>query len=248
VTLPKPDIIDEGAADWPVVSIRHLDLKFVPRAWPFAEKRRPEIDAYFAARQRANPALWNGRVLAMHTVDIQDDALRGAYLETDFASFLAWRDWGFPDPHMRNCFGMAALRSRDGAFLLGVMGPHTANPGRAYFPAGTPDPSDIVGDRVDIEGNIRRELMEETGLELDTLQAEPEWHAVLAGPRIALMKVLWAPDDAATLRARMLAHIAAEREPELSDIRIVREPRDLDAAVPTHMTAFLRSAWRRDRR
>ncbi|MGE0749593.1 MAG: NUDIX hydrolase [Variibacter sp.] len=247
MTLPKPQIMDGAAADWPVVSIRHLDLKFMPRAWPFSEKRRQEIDDYFAARQRDNPALWNGRVLAMHTFGIHGDTLCGAYLETDFASFLAWRDWDFPDAHMRNCFGMAALLSRDGAFLLGVMGPHTANPGRAYFPAGTPDLSDIVGDRVDIEGNIRRELMEETGLDMHALRAEPDWHVVLAGPRIALMKVLQAPDDAATLRARMLAHIAADREPELSDIRIVREPRDLDAAVPSHMTAFLRSAWRRDR-
>ena len=70
---------------------------------------------------------------------------RGAYLETDFASFLAWRDWGFPDRRCATASRMAALRSADGAFLLGVMGRHTATAGQIYFPAGTPDPTDIVG-------------------------------------------------------------------------------------------------------
>ena len=91
-------------------------------------------------------------------------SLSGAYLETDFASFIAWRDWGFPDKTMRNCFPMAALRSSDGAFLLGVMGAHTATAGQVYFPAGTPDPNDVVGERVDLEAGVMRELPEETGL------------------------------------------------------------------------------------
>ena len=84
--------------------------------------------------------------------------LSGAYSEADFASFVAWRDWGFPDTSVRNCFPMAALRSSDGAFLLGVMGAHTANAGHIYFAAGTPDPNDIVGDTVDLEGGVMREL------------------------------------------------------------------------------------------
>ena len=45
------------------------------------------------------------------------------------------------------------VRSSDGAYLLGVMNRHTANAGRVYFPAGTPDPDDIVGARVDLDGS-----------------------------------------------------------------------------------------------
>ena len=87
-----------------------------------------------------------------------------AYFETDFASFLAWRDWGFPDLHVFNGFGMGALRCSDGAFVLGEMGQHTSNAGRIYFPSGTPDLDDVVDGAVDISGSVARELEEETGL------------------------------------------------------------------------------------
>ncbi len=100
----------------------------------------------------------------LHRGAFEGDVFRGAYLETRFSRFIAWRDFGFPDRTMRNCFAMAALRAADGAFLLGVMGAHTANAGKVYFPAGTPDLDDVVGDRVDLAGSVARELGEETGL------------------------------------------------------------------------------------
>ena len=81
-----------------------------------------------------SPQMWNGRVLLLRRGEIaRRRAAAAPILETDFASFIAWRDWGFPDTSVRNCFPMAALRSADGAFLLGVMGAHTANAGQIYF-------------------------------------------------------------------------------------------------------------------
>ena len=53
------------------------------------------------------------------------------------------------------------------------------------------------------------------------------------------VKVLRAAASADALRARVRDHIARERQPELSDIRIVRGPRDLDAANPPFVAAFL---------
>jgi 8-oxo-dGTP pyrophosphatase MutT (NUDIX family) len=142
---------------------------------------------------------------------------------------------------------MAALRGSDGGFLLGVMGRETANAGKIYFPAGTPDPSDVADGTVDIAGSVNRELLEETGLDASEMDAEPGWHAVLAGPRVALMKVLRAREDAATLRQRILRHLANERTPELSDVVVVRNPSNLSDAVPDHVTAFLHHVWRLDR-
>ncbi len=127
------------------VSVIHVDrlrLDFAPKPWAFATERRAEIDAWFAALRREKPALWNGRVLLLHDHAVADGAFSGRYLETDFASFSAWRAWGRPAAAVYDCFGAAAIRAADGAFLLGMMGPHTINSGRVYFPCGTPDPSD----------------------------------------------------------------------------------------------------------
>jgi 8-oxo-dGTP pyrophosphatase MutT (NUDIX family) len=225
--------------DIPIIPVTRLELRFEAVAWPFAVERRAEIDAHFAKLRVEKPEMWNGRVLLLRCGGITDGTLAGAYLETDFASFIAWRDWGFPDKSIRNCFPMAALRSSDGAFLLGVMANHTATAGQIYFPAGTPDPNDIVGGMVDLEGGVMRELAEETGLGPADVTAQPEWHATPLGQRIALMKVLQARESADALRRRILAFLAREAEPELSDIHVVRSVDDLHPRMPPYVATFL---------
>lgn len=226
-----------------IVRIERLELAFAPRPWPFARERRAEIDANFDAMRQSNPALWNGRVLMLHEHEIRDSVFHGAYLETDFASLLAWRCWNFPDPAIKNCFAMGALQGSDGAFVLGVMAAHTSNPGYVYFPAGLPDPSDIDGARVDLVRNLMREVAEETGLARSDLDVEAGWTTVFAGPRIAHIKLLRARETAAELRTRIRANLAHEPQPELADIRIVRDPGDFDPMMPPFVTAFLRHAW-----
>ncbi len=219
--------------------VDRLDLSFTPKPWVFAIERRAQIDALFAQMQRDKPALWNGRVLMLHTYVLADGVFRGAYLETDYASFSAWRHWGSPAASVYDCFGAAAVVSADGAFLLGVMGAHTLNAGQIYFPCGTPDPSDIIDGKVDLDFSVRRELTEETGLDAAEFDAEPGWTAIVDGALIAQIKVLQSRLDADSLRARMLDHLAGERQPELSDIRIIRGPADFDCAMPRFVTVFL---------
>ena len=46
------------------------------------------------------------------------------------------------------------------------------------------------------------------------------------------------------LQSRVIRHISAEQQPELSDMRIVRGPAQLDARMPTFVMAFLQEQWR----
>jgi 8-oxo-dGTP pyrophosphatase MutT (NUDIX family) len=232
----------DGAAMNEAVTVIHLDrleFTFAPKLWAFATERRAEIDAHFAALQRERPTLWNGRVLVMHHRAIANGVLNGSYLETDYASFAAWCDWGRPPAGAYDCFATAAIKSADGAFLLGVMGAHTLNAGRIYFPCGTPDRSDIVNGKVDLDFSVRRELKEETGFDISEFTVEPGWTTVIDGALIANFKVLRSGENAETLRTRIQRYIAGEQQPEFVDIRIVRGPADIVPAMPRFVTAFL---------
>jgi len=226
-----------------IVPVDRLDVGFAPFRWRFAQARGDDIAAHFAARRQATPQLWDGRVLLMRDFAIADGTLRGMYFEARFAEFLAWRDWNFPDAAVVNCFAMGALRGSDGAYLLGVMSDHTANPGRIYFPAGTPDPDDVRGETVDLLGNVMREIAEETGLTAADLSIAHGWHAVVDGSRVALMKRIDVPYPASQARTRMLRHLASEIEPELRDVRIVRSVADFDAEMPRFVTTYLLHMW-----
>ena len=224
-----------------IFHIERQDLSLSQKPWPFAIEHRAEIDAYFEKLRQEKSAIWNGRVLLLHHQVVAGGVLRGEYLESDYASFAAWRHWGRPPAAVRDCFGAAAVMGADGAFLLGVMGPHTFNSGKIYFPCGTPDPDDIIGGKVDLDHSVRRELKEETGFDVNEFDVEPGWTMVVDGPLIALIKVLRSNELANVLRGRVLAHLASERQPELTDVRVVRDVGDIDLAMPRFVSAFLAS-------
>jgi 8-oxo-dGTP pyrophosphatase MutT (NUDIX family) len=223
--------------------VHDLDLSVRHEPWAFARDNRERIASHFAQLQERTPQLFNGRILLARNARVEDVCFRAEYFETDFADFMAWRDWGYPDKAIVNAFGMGALRSADGAFILGEMGTHTANAGRIYFPAGTPDPSDVVGERMDIAGSIAREVAEEIGVGADEYAASSDWTIVFDGPRVALMRALQSPLRADALREKITAELARQSEPELAGIHVVRGLDDLSSVMPAFVDAYLRRAF-----
>jgi 8-oxo-dGTP pyrophosphatase MutT (NUDIX family) len=225
-----------------IVEVAELDFHLAPYDWPFAAERAGEIQSHWDERSKAQPSLFNGRVLLLgrHAFETRADGktlLRGAYFETDFAAFLAWRDFGFPGAEVCNGFSMAALRGSDGGFLLGEMSSHTANSGAIYFAAGTPDPQDVFGDRVDLLASLTRELEEETGIAARETTYGAGWIVVDAPPRIACMKIMRLGVPAATAKARIEAFLARDPRAELSAVHVVRS---VDDAVPARTLDFIR--------
>ncbi len=232
-----------------IVEVAEFDFAYDPAPWPFAEAEADRIAGHWATLRQRKPAIYNGRMLLLGRrsfADLAGGGLRmsGAYFETDYANFVAWRDWGRLDEKVENCFSMAALRCADGAFLLGEMAAHTLNAGRIYFPAGTPDPSDVIGGKVDLDASARRELLEETGLRAEETAVDEGWTVVFEPGRIACMKSMTLPVVADEAKARIEAFLARDPLSELTRMHIVRAAGDIDAArTPTLVVVYLRTAF-----
>lgn len=227
-----------------VVKLKSVEIKIEPWAWDYAINNRNAIDQHFVCLLRQRSALWNGRVLLLHRCAVNDGVMIGSCFETDYASLIAWRDWGFPDSSIYNFFAAAALRTADGAYLVGEMAQHTAGAGQLYFPCGTPEPSDVTdGHWVDVGGNLSRELREETGLNIEEFDIEPGWTMVRDRGFVALIKQVVVPQNAEALRNRIMRYLAAETDPELSNIHIIRSRTDLDSRMPHHVLKFLEMQW-----
>lgn len=219
--------------------VRALDLTFTDWQWPFAAEHSARITAHFDEEQRKIPDIFNGRVLLGRNHRFVDDRLQAEYFETDFASFLAWRDWGFPDEGVFNGFGSGALRANDGAFVLGEMASNTSNAGKIYFAAGTPDLNDLRGSVVDLVDSVRRETEEETGLAETDYRAADMWDVVVTGSLVAMIRVLEVDRSGSELKAQIEASLAAQAHQELSAIHLVRGIADFNDKMPLYVKAFL---------
>lgn len=218
---------------------RRLHCILETHDWEFDRRRGAEIDAHWEQRRRANPTLYDGPVLLAHHARCEQ-AEEGCaifsvkFFKTRFSRFVAWRDFGFPGTGVHNCFSMPALRSADGAYLVGEMAGNHSLPGALFFPGGTPDLSDLRNGLVDLEGNLLRELTEETGLSAKQEQVEPGWTIVSAGPRIACVKIIDSPEPASTIQAKVDRYLAGQERPELARVHMMSrrgqlaEPRLLD--------------------
>ncbi|WP_046867871.1 hypothetical protein [Microvirga massiliensis] len=216
-----------------------------PRTWRWAQENAATVASHWQELKRERPQLFDGRVLLLSAFELAGDEATARYFPTDFSRFLAWRDLDYPDRTVGNGFAMGALQGSDGAYVCGVMGDHTANAGRIYFPSGTPDLSDVTeDDRVDLAGSVLRELKEETDLPPESYRVADHWIVVRQWPAIAFLRPILFDEPAEDVAERIRAAIARQRNPELSNAQVVRSLDDVDTRkMPRFLQAFFRHAF-----
>lgn len=213
-----------------VCRVKACELQLVRKEWPFAEARAADIASHWRRRQSESPSLFDGRVLMMSAPTIRDEVLRAELLATNFKAYLFWRETGFPDAGIFDGFGSALIRSVEGHVLLGRQCGGNINSGLAYLPGGFIDQRDVRGDgRVDIAASIARELREETGLGADDFDRTPGYFITQWRSQISIAQEYRSSLPSEALRARMLAAIEKQDDPELDDIVTVRKGADLEA-------------------
>jgi len=222
------------------VAITALDLRLHSGSWSFAEAEKLRIAEHWRKLADANPRIWNGDVLICAGTQVADTVLTGRFIKTDYASFVAWRDWGWPDKSVSNVFGSAIVHTADNALLYGRMAPHTLNAGKIYPPGGSLEMKDVADDgRVDVMGSLVRELAEETGLNAGDAE-KAELLAVFDGPRLSVAQVFRFAQPADALAEQVRHYLRHGHEDELSDIEIVRATSQFDSTMPPYAIAIAR--------
>lgn len=162
-----------------IVTPIKTELPVIERALSFEVAHRAGIDAHWQKQVEANPNLWNGPFFLFTGVHLDGHILRGQAHPTDFATFLYHRhiDRGH-DHDVTHITGTSLAITSDGVIVAMEMAGHTANAGHIYFPAGSFDPQDVHGGKLDTMFNVRREVREELGLTLAESDFEPRWIGV----------------------------------------------------------------------
>lgn len=228
-----------------VTAVATCTLKVGSDVWPFAEANAAAIDAHWAQTKAANPLYFNGVVHLVCRVAVVGDTLDASLLRTDFKSYLYWRHLGYPPVGVRDGFGSALLRTRDGRVILGRQAPGNVNTGLACLPAGFIDERDVGADgSIDIARSIVREVGEETGLEGEHISREPGILVARSGAQLSFV----VPYRIAMTTAETLAfidrHIAASPDSELEAVIPVAGLADIrDLAVPPYTRILLEALF-----
>jgi 8-oxo-dGTP pyrophosphatase MutT (NUDIX family) len=228
---------------------RVLDCQLVVAGndWAFAREQAGAIDAHWRKRLVTHPGYFNGVVYAMAEGKraVAGGVFSAAMVATDFKSFLYWKEAGYPGAGIRDAFGSAIVRSREGHVLLGRQSGGKLNSGQAYLPGGFIDQRDVAADgTIDIGASIARELMEETGLTADEVQAVPGFRIISIGHQVSMAREFRSGLSAEDLRGLILSRIGGDADAELMDIVIVRSLNDISGAnVPAYTALALKHVF-----
>ncbi|MBV2143880.1 NUDIX hydrolase [Falsochrobactrum sp. TDYN1] len=220
-----------------VYVVDRVDVRVRPGALAYAHNNRKDIAQNWDRECTANPTLFDGEIYLAPEAELEGGVFRAGFQRTSFATLMYWRR----DPVQErpwHIFGAGVIVSAEGHLIAARMADHNAVGGRVYFPAGSIDDNDILGDRADYEVNMRREVREETGLDLGEAQAESCTNLVTANRSIALFRRYRFDLSTVELLKRIRAYLSSQVQPELADIIPFTQARDLGEAAPSYVRAF----------
>ncbi|WP_431322568.1 NUDIX hydrolase [Rhizobium sp. YTU87027] len=215
----------EDFAGWPpeqtVFPIAGLDLRVLAGDHPFYVAEREAIRENWEKETAANPALFDGRMVFQKRLALTDTGLVAEGHLIPFSTFMWWRRQLNRNGGI-HLFAYPVLESSDSALVAIRMGSHTANPGQVYFAAGSLEPEDISGGRCDVEENMRREVREETGLDLNEAEAGDRYYASHVRRTVTVLRLFRFDLTAEEMIEKIEAHMLVADDKEIAGVVAIR--------------------------
>ena len=222
-----------------ILPVDKIDVRLDPAPHPFERQHLAEIDRNWLRERGVNPHVFDGKVALLSELSYRDARLAGRCHIVRYATFMYWRRNRTAE-NAGHAFAHAMLVSSDGSLVAIRMGPHTANPGRVYFAAGSFEPDDFIDGEVDATGNMHREVLEETGLDIAGARREDRYHLFSQDGSTMIFRRYWLGEDAATLARRVTDFVADEPEPEIEGPVVISSAESLPKGTMPHMAAIVR--------
>lgn len=111
---------------------------------------------------------FNGDVFTIYNIEINEDVVNIFVRLTDYAHFLyTMYKNKYENNDCRVIYTAVLIETSDNKFAIGEMNEGTASPFRLQFIGGCIDKGDINGEILDLEHNIKKEILEELGIEIE---------------------------------------------------------------------------------
>jgi 8-oxo-dGTP pyrophosphatase MutT (NUDIX family) len=216
-----------------ILPVDHIDVRLEPGPHPVERGNAAAIAENWQREVADKPALFDGTVVLLSSLVYRDGCLAGRCHAVGYSTFLYWRkDRAGTAAH---AFAHAMLVSRDNALVAIRMAGHTVNAGRVYFAAGSFEPMDFRDGQVDVHFNMAREVLEETGLDIDHVPRGARYHALSMASGTVIFRRYFLDIDADEMARRIDAFAAREAEPEIDGAVVIRHAADLPDGVSPHM-------------
>jgi 8-oxo-dGTP pyrophosphatase MutT (NUDIX family) len=223
-----------------VFPVEAVAVRLLPGPHPYETANLAEINANWAVELAAQPAIFDGRITLLSSLAYEGRRLVGTCHLVRFATFLHWRKNRTVDD-AEHAFAQAVPVTSDNCLVAGRMGGHTLNAGRVYFPAGSFEAEDFHADGlVDSDGNMAREVFEETGIQLGGLDRDQHFHALSTQAGTVIFRRYYLEEPAEGVATRVRAFIAADPQAELAEPVIIRSAADRPSGLSAYMPDVMR--------
>ncbi len=222
-----------------VLPVGSIAVRLDDQPHPYQLENAAEIEENWQLEIRRNPDLFDGKVAMLSHLRYSAGRIVGVCHSIRFATFLKWRKDRFAGKGF-HFFANAIPVCRDGGLIAVKMGRHTANAGRVYFAAGSFEPADFRDGYADIDFNMRREVAEETGIDLAPLVRDRNYHVLCTAAGLTLVRRYYLEADAKTVVRQVREYISSDSTPEIDDVIAIYNEAGIPDTAPVHMLPLVR--------
>ena len=145
------------------VKLKLLEGKFI-----LPPEIQAKVDTFWEELVREKPYYRRGEAFTVSSICEKDDCVEVKVAATDYAHYVYTRAMRLPEEYaFNNMHTSCVIETVDGVLVFGLTGKNTAKIGIVQCVGGGLDRDDVRGNEIDLEHNIKKELREEVGVDVN---------------------------------------------------------------------------------